>query len=215
MPFIEYTKDRESYWLQDYVNDGRIMVGAHTYFDSQITFGLWQPEDKVAIGKFCSLAKNITILGGGEHFTTRATTFPMVLMFAKSRPEHLVDAKDKGTTVIGNDVWIGLEATIMSGVKIGNGAVIGAKALVAKDIPDYAIAVGNPAQVIRYRFRPKTIQQLNKLGWWDWELAKVLANLDLLYQNPDTWTDNTQFKEPVANSPQSISLQQLQNWQII
>lgn len=82
MAFINYKRNTPSYWLDSYVKDNRIAVGKYTYFDEQITFALWQPEDKVAIGKFCSLAKDITIFGGGEHFTTRASAFPFVLMFA-------------------------------------------------------------------------------------------------------------------------------------
>ena len=214
MAFIKYTKDSPSYWLNSYVDDARITVGEHTYFDTQITFGLWQQEDEVQIDRFCSLAKNITIFVGGEHFTTRATAFPFVLMFAETRPERIVDGRNKGATVIGNDVWIGFDATVMSGVSIGNGAVIGAKAVVAKDIPDYAIAVGNPAKVIRYRFTPPTIKRLLALSWWDWKLSKILVNLDILYQNPDTWAQNIQFKEPESDSL-SLSLEQLKYWNIL
>ena len=213
MAFVEYNRDNTSYWLNDYVNDNRITVGEYTYFDLQITFGLWQPEDKVVIGKFCSLAKDLIIFGGGEHITSRATAFPFVLMFAES-PQRLVDGQNKGTTIIGNDVWIGLGATIMSGVKIGNGAVIGAKAVVAKDIPDYAVAVGNPAKVIHYRFQPQTIERLTKLSWWNWKISKILANLDLLYQNPDTWTQDIRFREPESNSL-SLSTEQLKAWKIL
>ena len=194
MAYINYKRNTPDYWLDSYVDDNRIKVGKYTYFDELITFGLWLPEDKVEIGKFCSLAKNVTILGGGEHFTKRATAFPFVLMFAENCP-NLVDGKNKGATTIGNDVWIGLGATIMSGVTIGDGAVIGAKAVVANNIPDYAIAVGNPAQVIRYRFLPETIERLIKISWWNWKLSKILNNLDLLYQNPDTWSEDIQFCE--------------------
>ena len=212
MAFVEYHRDKTSYWLNNYIDDDRITVGEYTYFDVQITFGLWKPEDKVVIGRFCSLAKGITIFGGGEHITSRATAFPFVLMFAES--PQLVDGQNKGTTIISNDVWIGSGATIMSGVKIGNGAVIGAKAVVARDIPDYAVAVGNPARIIRYRFQPQTIERLTKLSWWNWKLAKILANLDLLYQNPDTWSDNIQFCEPEKNSL-TLSTEQLKAWKML
>ena len=215
MAFIDYKRNTPSYWLNSYVDDRRITVGQYTYFDEQITFGLWQPEDKIEIGKFCSLAKNITIFGGGEHFTTRTSAFPFVLMFAEDRPEQLIDARNKGATIIKNDVWIGLGATIMSGIKIGNGAVIGAKAVVASDVPDYAIAVGNPARVIRHRFLPETIERLLKINWWNWELSKILNNLDLIYQNPDNWSENIQFRESKTEDAASISTQQLKNWEII
>ena len=190
MAFKEYTNNGAPYWLNHYVTDSRVIVGEYTYFDNRIIFGLYKPEDQIQIGKFCSLAKDITIFGGGEHITSRATTYPFVLFFTENRPENLIDGRTKGPTIIGNDVWIGLEATVMSGVKIGNGAVIGAKALVAKDVPDYAIAVGNPAKVIRYRFQPKTVERLLSLSWWNWELPKILTNLDLLYQNPENWAED-------------------------
>ena len=214
MAFINYERNTSSYWLNSYVDDNRIMVGEYTYFDEQITFGLWQAKDKIAIGKFCSLAKNITIFGGGEHFTKRATAYPFVLMFAEDRLESLVDGRNKGTTVVGNDVWIGFGATVMSGVTIGHGAIIGANAVVANDIPDYAIAVGNPAKVIRYRFSLQTIERLIKISWWNWKLAKILNNLDLLYQNPDTWSENIQFREPEGDAT-SISTKKLEKWKII
>ena len=214
MAFIEYIRDRPSSWLAEYVNDSRITVGKYTYFDTQITFGLWQPEDSILIGKFCSLARNITIFGGGEHFTSRATAFPLVLMFAEERSERLIDGHNKGATIIGNDVWIGFGATVMSGVKIGDGAVIGAKAVVTKDVPDYAIVVGNPAKVIRSRFTLATIERLVRLAWWDWELSKILANVDLLYQNPETWAEDIQFREPENDTSAFISMQQLKDWKI-
>ena len=214
MTYINYKRNTPSYWLNSYIDDDRIAVGEYTYFDEQITFGLWQTEDKIALGKFCSLAKDITIFGGGEHFTKRASAYPFVLMFAEDRLESLVDGKNKGKTIIGNDVWIGFGATIMSGVKIGNGAVIGAKAVVANDIPDYAIAVGNPAKVIRYRFSPQTIERLIKISWWDWKLSKILNNLDLLYQNPDTWLKNIPDRESEEDTI-CISTKKLKNWKII
>ena len=210
MAFIECIRNSDSYWLKDYINDSRLHIGTYTYFDTRITFGLWQPEDLIYLGNFCSLAKNVTIFGGGEHFTTRATAYPLVLMFAPRT--KLIDGRKKGATIIGNDVWLGYGATIMSGVTIGDGAVIGAKAVVAKDIPDYAIAVGNPARVIRYRFQPETIKRLLALKWWNWELNKILANTDILYQNPDTWGADIQFREVASDAPDTLSLQQLRDW---
>lgn len=214
MAYYEYISNGPPYWLDRYVSDSRIRVGEYTFFNTHITFALWNPEDQIQIGRFCSLAKDITIFGGGEHFTSRATTYPFVLLFAENRVGSLVDGMTKGATLIGNDVWIGYGATVMSGVKIGNGAVIGAKAVVAKDVPDYAIAVGNPAKVIRYRFHPQAIERLLALSWWDWELPKILVNLDLLYQNPDTWAEDLQFRES-EDSLTSVSNYQLKRLGII
>jgi hypothetical protein len=88
--------------------------------------------------------------------------------------------KSKGDVVIGNDVWIGTEAVIMSGVTIGDGAVIGARAVVAKDVPPYSIAVGNPARVVKTRFDQKTVNRLLTIKWWDWDEATIEAHMPLL-----------------------------------
>ncbi len=184
-------------WLNAHIQDPRIKVGDYTYFDQHISLAIFTPDDRIEIGKFCSLAKNIVIFAGGNHIMTRATTFPFKWLSTTSEPaERYADAANKGATIIGNDVWIGHGATILSGVKIGNGAVVGAQSVVAKDVPAYAVVVGNPAQIVRYRFQPETIDRLLNLCWWDWEEAKIAANLDLLYTNPDQWSNNLQLKEP-------------------
>ncbi|WP_265272336.1 CatB-related O-acetyltransferase [Nostoc sp. KVJ3] len=191
-------------WLASIATDSRVSVGEYTCFDDTITFALWFHDEKIDIGKFCSLARNITIFGGGEHHITRATTYAFRLFFPREQTEFAErhgEVRHKGTTSIGNDVWIGYGATILSGVRIGNGAVIGAKAVVANDIPDYAIAVGNPAKVIRSRFRPETVERLLELHWWDWDTKKIIANLEWLYQNPDDWPENIQFNEPTEGLP--------------
>ena len=89
-------------------------------------------------------------------------------------------AKNRGDTVVGNDVWIGLEATIMAGVKIGDGAIIGAKSVVTKDVPPYTIVGGNPAKVIKKRFDLETTQQLLKIQWWNWSIEKIEANYNII-----------------------------------
>ena len=215
MAYLHYTNTTRPYWLNQQIDDDRITVGEYTYFDHHITFGLWKPEERVEIGKFCSFARDILIFGGGEHLTERATTFPFVLFFADPPLAEIIDGQTKGKTVIKNDVWIGNGATILSGVKIGNGAVIGAKSVVAQDIPDYAIAVGNPAQVKRYRFQPEMIERLLSLQWWNWDLRKIIANLDKLYHNPETWQQELQWIEPSSEFPTALSLQQLQAFGIL
>jgi virginiamycin A acetyltransferase len=194
MAMLEYNSP--PIWLNAHIKDRRIKVGKYTYFDRHISFAVFTPDDRIEIGKFCSLAKDVVIFAGGNHVTTRATTFPFRWLSTTSQPEErYTDSTNKGTTIIGNDVWIGYGATILSGVKIGNGAVVGARAVVTKDVPAYAIVVGNPAKVVRYRFQPKTIERLLNLCWWDWEESRIAANLDLLYTNPDTWSKDIQFKE--------------------
>ena len=134
---------------------------------------------KLKIGKFCSIADGVVFLLGGEHRMDMVTTYPLnaFFPFADSQMSH---RKIKGDIIVGNDVWIGRNALILSGVTIGNGAVIGAGAVIAKDVPPYAMVVGNPAKVLRLRFDEATIEALNRIAWWDWPMEKVQESLPLL-----------------------------------
>lgn len=167
---IRYTKDV----LKEYE------IGAFTYGTPRL-FGQ-APGRKLTIGKFCSIAQDVTIGLGGEHRTDRITTYQFVA-FPRDWPEteHLpieeVYAFSKGDVIIGNDVWIGYGATILSGVKIGDGAVIAARAVITKDVEPYAIVAGNPARLVRKRFDEETISQLLEARWWDWPIEKIKANM--------------------------------------
>lgn len=127
------------------------------------------------IGKFCSIGPNL-LCGWGIHPVTGISTHPMFYStkkqngFSLSNDDKIEERKE---IIIGNDVFIGANVTILDGVKIGNGAIIGAGAVVIHDIPDYAIAVGVPAKVKKYRFNKKTISKLNQLEWWNWEYNKL------------------------------------------
>jgi serine acetyltransferase len=100
----------------------------------------------------------------------------------------------KGDIVIENDVWIGAKSTIMSGVKISNGAVVGAGSLVSKDVPPYAIVVGNPAKIIKYRFSEEQIQKLLTISWWKWDEQKIKDNAMLMWSNNIDQFINTHFQ---------------------
>ena len=126
----------------------------------------------VRIGKFCSIAQGVTILLGGEHRVEWVSTYPFDAFVEKAPPPYASD-RGKGDVVIGNDVWIGREALILSGVKVGDGAVIASRAVVVKDVPPYAIVGGNPAKVIRFRFEPGQIEALLQLRWWDWPIERI------------------------------------------
>lgn len=150
------------------------VMGRGSYGTPQVL--TWGEGADAFIGKFCSIAAGVTIMVGGEHRPDWVTTYPFSYVWpvAADIPGH---PKTKGDVVIGNDVWVGREAFILSGVTIGHGAVVGARAVVAKDVPPYAIVVGNPARVIRYRFDPEIIQKLLEISWWDWsdeELAQAM-----------------------------------------
>lgn len=124
------------------------------------------------IGAYTSIATGVQILLGGEHRPDWVTTYPFNVLreSAKNITGH---PKTKGDVIIGNDVWIGTEALILSGVTIGDGAVIGARSVVAKSVPPYAIVSGSPAKLIKYRFDEDCIKKLLEIQWWNWDDAQI------------------------------------------
>lgn len=122
-------------------------------------------------------------MGAANHRLNSVSTYPFNIMnekWSKKSTPHIKELPHKGDIVIGNDVWIGHKATIMPGVKIGDGAIIGAYSVVAKDIPPYAIAVGNPVKVIKYRFDEELIELLLKYKWWNKEEDEIEKILSIL-----------------------------------
>ncbi len=152
-------------------------IGKFSYGDPKVLS--WGEGANLVIGSFCSFAKGVVILLGGEHRVDWVTTYPfsVVLDEGKSIKGH---PKSKGDVVIGNDVWIGRDALILSGVKIGNGAVIGGRSLVVKDVAPYSIVGGNPAKHIRYRFSESQIKALEEIQWWNWPIDEIKKALPLL-----------------------------------
>ena len=132
------------------------------------------------IGAFCSFASDVQIFLGGEHRPDWVTTFPFLAPWRDVSRDVEDWVMTRGDVVIGNDVWIGAEALIMSGVRIGDGAVIGARSVVTKDVPAYTIAAGMPAKVLRMRFDGETISRLEQLAWWDWDDSKIARFIPLL-----------------------------------
>ena len=163
----------------------------------------------VLIGKYSSIAHGIKFIAGLNHDSRGVSTYPFQEIFEGvfDKNAELHPQCNHCQIIIGNDVWIGAYATIMGGVKIGNGAVIGAGAVVAKDVPPYAIVVGNPARVIRYRFDEDTIKWLQKLRWWNWTPEKI-KSCWLEMENMES------FKEKYIEIPTmkiSAECQELQN----
>jgi len=158
-------------------------IGTHSYGGLQIrSFG---DDTQLTIGKYCSFAADVQIMLGGEHRPDWVTTYPFNIL----RAEHTGikgHPASKGNIIIGNDVWIGREAIILSGVTIGDGAVIAARSIVRKDVAPYTIVGGIPAKEIRKRFDDDVISRLLALRWWDWPDARVDGAVPLLLQQDIT-----------------------------
>ena len=141
-------------------------------------------QDRLIIGKFCSIACGAKFLFNSANHTLKSLsnyTFPLFFEEWGLDAKNICDAWDnKGDIVIGNDVWIGYEAVILSGVTIGDGAIIGTRAVVIKDVPSYTIVGGVPAKPIRKRFDEETIQKLEEIRWWDWEEERIKKNIQAI-----------------------------------
>lgn len=152
-------------------------IGRHTYGNPEIS--TWKEGATLKIGAFCSIADGVKIFLGGEHRIDWVTTYPFTALWEQGK--HIAGhPKTKGDVIIGNDVWLGAEAVIMSGVKIGDGAVVGARAVVTTDIAPYEIYAGNPARLVRKRFDTKTIRQLLELEWWNFDDSEIARMLPLM-----------------------------------
>ncbi len=145
-------------------------IGRGSYGKPQILD--WGEGATLKLGAFCSIADGVKIFLGGEHRTDWVTTYPFSVLWKSARQQN-GHPRSKGDVIIGNDVWIGEEAIILSGVRIGDGAVVGARAVVSKDIPPYAVVVGNPARVIKRRFEDEIVAQLLSIQWWLWDDERI------------------------------------------
>ncbi|MBQ8451599.1 MAG: Vat family streptogramin A O-acetyltransferase [Clostridia bacterium] len=181
-------------YIKNIIKNPNITVGDYTYyedknnpqdFEKHITHFYDFIGDKLIIGKFCQIASGIEIvMNGANHKMSSATSYPFNIFGEDwQKAKSLKDTPYKGDTVIGNDVWIGQNVTILPGVHIGDGAIIGANSVVAKDIPPYTIAVGNPCEVKKKRFSDDTIKHLLEIKWWNWDIEKITKNLDALTSN--------------------------------
>lgn len=182
-------------FLKNIVKHPQIIIGDYTYYDDfenvenfkrNVRYLFDFTGDQLTIGKFCMIASGVEfIMNGANHVAQAVSAYPFAIfggdwadaMAGKSYPT-------KGNTVIGNDVWIGYRASILPGVTIGDGAIIGAYSVVTRDVPAYTIVGGNPAQVIRQRFDAGTTAQLLAVAWWQWPIEKITRYAALLTGNP-------------------------------
>ena len=182
------TGDKEIIYLKDAVTGPNIEIGEYTIYNdfvrdprdfekNNVLYHYPVNGDRLKIGKFCSLACGAKFLfTSGNHSMQSLSTYTFPIFYE----EWGLDAKDirsawdnKGDIVIGNDVWIDYEAVILSGVTVGDGAIVGARAVVTKDVPPYTIVAGVPAHPIRKRFDEEVIAKLQALRWWDWDEEKI------------------------------------------
>jgi acetyltransferase-like isoleucine patch superfamily enzyme len=157
-----------------------VRIGRHTYGVAPRNLVRPTAAAPITIGAFCSVGPDVMIFGQADHPTGLASTFPLRARVLRPGAEN-TDAVTRGGVTIGNDVWIGARAIILSGVTVGDGAVIGAGAVVPRDVPPYAVAAGNPARVLRFRFDDATIAALLALRWWEWPDDRIAALEDAFY----------------------------------
>lgn len=186
------TGDRETVYLKNVIDNPNIQIGDYTIYNdfvhdpreflkNNVLYHYPINKDRLIIGKFCSIACGAKFLfNSGNHKMASLSTYTFPLFFEEwgLEKENVAQAWDqKGDIIIGNDVWIGYEAVILSGVTIGDGAVIGCRAVVTKDVPPYTIVGGVPAKPIRKRFDEETIKELQKIKWWDWPEEKIAGKI--------------------------------------
>ena len=189
------TGDKQTIYLKNVITNKNIQVGDYTMYNdfvndptlfekNNVLYHYEINHDKLIIGKFCSIACGACfILNSANHTLKSLSTYPFPLFFEEwelDRKNVTRSWDNKGDIVIGNDVWIGYEAIILSGVTIGDGAIIASRAVVTEDIPPYTIVGGVPAKAIKKRFSEQTISHLLKIKWWDWTKERITQNIDAI-----------------------------------
>lgn len=195
MKIYPRTGDLQTIYLKDVITNPNIIVGDYTMYNdfrddptlfeqNNVLYHYPINDDKLIIGKFCSIACGTKFLfNSANHRMNSLSTYPFPLFFEEwglDRQDVADSWDNKGDILIGNDVWIGYEAVIMAGVTIGDGAIVGTRAVVTKDVPPYTIVGGVPARPIKKRFSEETIEKLLELQWWDWSPEELAENIDLI-----------------------------------
>ena len=178
-------------FLKNIITNPNIIVGDYTYYDDfedvhnfekNVKYHFDFTGDQLIIGKFCMIASDVKfIMNGANHLSNAISTYPFAVF--GNGWESAMEGKtypNKGNIEIGNDVWIGYNATIMAGVKIGDGAIIATNSTVVSDVEPYTIVGGNPAREIKKRFSPEIVERLLKLQWWNWDIEKITKNVQNL-----------------------------------
>ncbi|MBP7242582.1 CatB-related O-acetyltransferase [Amaricoccus sp.] len=155
--------------------------GPEQFFERNVLHHYDFVGDRLVIGSFCAIATGVRFfMNGANHAMDGFSTFPFNIFgrgWERGFEPASWERENRGDTVVGHDVWIGAEALILPGARIGSGAIVGARAVVSGDVPPYAIALGNPARVLRLRFDAATIAALLRFAWWDWPVERITAAL--------------------------------------
>lgn len=161
------------------MQSGRVTIGRHTY--GSFTVGVDRNDEmRIRIGAYCSIASGVEFGAGGDHRTDWVSSYPFRVRWGLPGAYEDGHPRSQPDIVVGNDVWIGSQALIMPGVTIGDGAVIGARAVVTRSVRPYAVVVGVPAHEVRRRFEDEQVEALLALRWWEWPEERVRAHVDLL-----------------------------------
>lgn len=183
-PIKGYNKE---IYIKPTIRNQNIIVGDFSYiadsdFESHVTHQYEWNGDKLIIGKFCQIAAGVEfIMNGANHQMNAVSTFPFYTLEGwNMEPPAQEDLPLKGDTIVGNDVWIGQSATILPGVHIGDGAIIGANSVVGSDVDPYTIVAGNPAKVLRKRFDDELINLMLRFKWWDKSIEEINALIPIL-----------------------------------
>ena len=186
------SNDYQTVYLKSVITNPNIIVGDYTMYNdfvsdpiqfekNNVLYHYPVNHDRLIIGKFCSIACGAKFIFTSANHTARSlSTYPFPIFFEEwglDKKQVTTAWDNKGDTVIGNDVWLGYEAVILSGVHIGDGAIIGTRAVVTKDVPPYTIVGGVPAKEIRKRYNEETIRKLLQIQWWDWPFDKIQQSL--------------------------------------
>jgi virginiamycin A acetyltransferase len=174
-------------FLKAIVDNPQIEIGDYTYyhdfddplgFEKNVRYAFPFEGDRLVIGKFCSIASGATfLLNGGNHRIDGVSAYPFGI-FGRGWEAALPETwPSRGDTRVGHDVWIGYRATLLPGVAVGHGAVVGALSVVAEDVPPYAVVAGNPARMLRLRHSERDVARLLAIAWWDWPIEKIAAHV--------------------------------------
>ena len=189
------TGDNQTVYLKNVITNPNIQIGEFTFYNdfvndpteferNYVLYHYPVNNDRLIVGKFCSIACGARFLfNSANHSMKSLSTYPFSIFFDEWGLDKMQVASawdNKGDIVIGNDVWIGYEAVILAGVTIGDGAIIGARAVVTKDVPPYTVVGGVPARQIKRRFPEQILNELLKLKWWDWDEDRIVLNISAI-----------------------------------